>query len=97
MHVSNPQPSLNKLSKKIYVSCFLRTGNSLLPVSDVTQPVSFLEDGRWTNPYFDCGGGDIWMVTYSSPFFGLSSDHKSVIFRYSRQLTLSLSTTNDFG
>lgn len=59
----------------------LRTGNSLDPASDVTQPVAFLEDGHWTNPYYDCGGGDIWMVTYSSPFFGLSPDHKSVIFR----------------
>ena len=29
-------------------------------------------DGRkpvWSEPYFDAGGGDIWMVTYSVPFF----------------------------
>ncbi|VDI42689.1 Hypothetical predicted protein, partial [Mytilus galloprovincialis] len=30
-----------------------------------------LEDGHWTKPYFDCGGGNIWMVTYASPIFSL--------------------------
>ena len=25
------------------------------------------EDGFWTRPYFDCGGGDIWMITFNSP------------------------------
>ena len=28
-----------------------------------------LDDGYWTMPYFDCGGGDVWMVTFSMPFF----------------------------
>jgi G protein-coupled receptor 158 len=28
------------------------------------------EDGHWSKPYFDCGGGDIWMMTYTVPFFG---------------------------
>ncbi|XP_041376919.1 probable G-protein coupled receptor CG31760 [Gigantopelta aegis] len=28
------------------------------------------EDGHWSLPYFDCGGGDIWMMTYTVPFFG---------------------------
>ncbi|KAJ8042105.1 hypothetical protein HOLleu_13093 [Holothuria leucospilota] len=28
-----------------------------------------LSDGYWTKPYFDCGGGDVWMVTFSMPFF----------------------------
>ena len=28
------------------------------------------EDGHWGKPYFDCGGGDIWMMTYTVPFFG---------------------------
>lgn len=28
-----------------------------------------LTDGYWTKPYFDCGGGDVWMVTFSMPFF----------------------------
>ncbi|CAL1526403.1 unnamed protein product [Lymnaea stagnalis] len=33
----------------------------------IQQPGAVYEDGYWTNPYFDCGGGDIWMSTYSSP------------------------------
>ncbi len=28
------------------------------------------EDGHWSAPYFDCGGGNIWMMTYTVPFFG---------------------------
>ncbi|XP_064641576.1 metabotropic glycine receptor-like [Lineus longissimus] len=28
------------------------------------------EDGHWSLPYFDCGGGNIWMMTYTVPFFG---------------------------
>jgi hypothetical protein len=28
------------------------------------------EDGHWSLPYFDCGGGGIWMMTYTVPFFG---------------------------
>ena len=27
------------------------------------------EDGKWSMPYFDCGGGNIWMMTYTVPFF----------------------------
>lgn len=26
--------------------------------------------GMWTRPYYDCTGGQTWMVTYSVPFFG---------------------------
>jgi len=26
-------------------------------------------DAVWSSPYFDAGGGEIWMVTYSVPFF----------------------------
>ncbi|OXU29166.1 hypothetical protein TSAR_006034 [Trichomalopsis sarcophagae] len=32
------------------------------------------EDGRWSKPYYDCGGGNIWMLTYTVPFFGYSND-----------------------
>lgn len=28
------------------------------------------EDGRWSKPYYDCGGANIWMLTYTVPFFG---------------------------
>lgn len=27
------------------------------------------EDGKWSKPYYDCGGGNIWMLTYTVPFF----------------------------
>ena len=64
-----------------YVRYINRSGDSLLPPTEVVQPVARLEDGHWTKPYFDCGGGNIWMVTYSSPIFGLEQDKKSVMFR----------------
>ncbi|XP_014217479.1 probable G-protein coupled receptor CG31760 isoform X2 [Copidosoma floridanum] len=32
------------------------------------------EDGRWSTPYYDCGGGNIWMLTYTVPFFGYVND-----------------------
>ncbi|KAL5021248.1 hypothetical protein ScPMuIL_000403 [Solemya velum] len=28
------------------------------------------DDGHWSLPYFDCGGGNIWMMTFTVPFFG---------------------------
>jgi G protein-coupled receptor 158 len=28
------------------------------------------EDGFWSKPYYDCGGANIWMITYTVPFFG---------------------------
>ncbi|KAK8379315.1 hypothetical protein O3P69_019301 [Scylla paramamosain] len=31
------------------------------------------DDGRWSKPYFDCGGGNIWMMTFTVPFFGYSN------------------------
>ncbi|KAL4237710.1 7 transmembrane sweet-taste receptor of 3 GCPR [Mactra antiquata] len=48
-----------------------RQGNKSLPEETEVYPIAELEDGHWTNPYFDCGGGDIWMVTYSSPIFNV--------------------------
>ncbi|XP_064543593.1 uncharacterized protein LOC135432060 isoform X2 [Drosophila montana] len=38
-------------------------------VEDDTLAVKY-EDGRWSKPYYDCGGGNIWMLTYTVPFFG---------------------------
>src|SRR5262245_21162964 len=37
--------------------------------ADSRQPV-------WSLPYFDAGGGDIWMVTYSVPFFRRLSENR---------------------
>ncbi|XP_074000135.1 probable G-protein coupled receptor CG31760 [Rhodnius prolixus] len=31
------------------------------------------EDGKWSKPYYDCGGGNIWMLTYTVPFFGYAN------------------------
>ncbi|GAV02854.1 hypothetical protein RvY_13368 [Ramazzottius varieornatus] len=31
------------------------------------EPRMEYDDGFWTRPYFDCGGGDIWMITFNSP------------------------------
>ncbi|KAL4234147.1 hypothetical protein ACF0H5_005800 [Mactra antiquata] len=39
------------------------------PEIDSSITVTY-EDGHWTVPYFDCGGGYIWMMTYTVPFFG---------------------------
>lgn len=38
------------------------------------------EDGRWSKPYYDCGGGNIWMLTYTVPFFGFAND--TYFFKY---------------
>ena len=32
----------------------------------VTEPLA-AEAGVWTDPYFDAGGGEIWMITRSVP------------------------------
>ena len=31
------------------------------------------DDGAWSKPYYDCGGGNIWMMTYTVPFFGFEN------------------------
>ena len=40
--------------------------------TDMILTVSY-EDGEWTKPYYDCGGGNIWMMTYTVPFFGFEN------------------------
>ena len=52
---SYQEPSLNLTQRDLN----LRNRNRLLVI----------DDGYWTQPYFDCGGGDVWMVTFSMPFF----------------------------
>lgn len=32
------------------------------------------DDGKWSKPYYDCGGGNIWMLTYTVPFFGFQNN-----------------------
>ena len=35
--------------------------------------VQYIEDGFWTRPYFDCFGGEIWMITFLAPFYNESN------------------------
>ncbi|XP_077294374.1 metabotropic glycine receptor [Arctopsyche grandis] len=42
-------------------------------VADEILSVTY-EDGKWSKPYYDCGGGNIWMLTYTVPFFGFAND-----------------------
>ncbi|KAK3093136.1 hypothetical protein FSP39_011547 [Pinctada imbricata] len=58
-----------------------RSGNVLLPMEIVSRPTAVLSDGHWTKPYYDCGGGDIWMVTYSSPIFDINDTTNEAEFR----------------
>ncbi|GFN94517.1 G-protein coupled receptor [Plakobranchus ocellatus] len=50
-----------------------KSGSNLSSQEAIRQPSATYEDGHWTFPYFDCGGGDIWMTTYSSPILALDS------------------------
>jgi hypothetical protein len=42
------------------------------------------DDGKWSKPYFDCGGGNIWMMTYTVPFFGYNGTY---YFKYALSTT----------
>ncbi|KAL5008798.1 hypothetical protein ScPMuIL_014379 [Solemya velum] len=57
-----------------------RSGDVLLPAVEEETPVAKLSDGYWTKPYYDCGGGDVWMVTYLAPIFGLDFEIKKPFF-----------------
>ncbi|XP_070570344.1 metabotropic glycine receptor-like [Ptychodera flava] len=41
----------------------------------------FIEEteGSWSAPYFDCGGGQTWLVTYSVPFYGNDHEFRGVV------------------
>ncbi|XP_074662951.1 putative G-protein coupled receptor CG31760 [Tubulanus polymorphus] len=54
--------------------------NDTILSQTLTEPLAKLSDGHWTDPYFDCQAGDIWMVTYSAPI--LSSNFHEVIVEY---------------
>ncbi|XP_063697813.1 uncharacterized protein LOC134828756 [Culicoides brevitarsis] len=46
----------------LYANSTERVGDEILTVK--------YENGLWSKPYYDCGGGNIWMLTYTVPFFG---------------------------
>ncbi|XP_059612618.1 probable G-protein coupled receptor 158 [Phlebotomus argentipes] len=52
-----------------YIKSYHLYSNSSDRVADEILSVKY-EDGRWSKPYYDCGGGNIWMLTYTVPFFG---------------------------
>ncbi|KAK7487087.1 hypothetical protein BaRGS_00021582, partial [Batillaria attramentaria] len=55
------------------------------------EPVANYSHGRWTFPYFDCGGGNIWMVTYSAPILALGPSDTAV---FKGVATIDLELTN---
>uniref|UniRef100_A0A8D8QJJ3 Probable G-protein coupled receptor CG31760 n=1 Tax=Cacopsylla melanoneura TaxID=428564 RepID=A0A8D8QJJ3_9HEMI len=48
------------------------------------------EDGKWSKPYYDCGGGNIWMLTYTVPFFGFHSANNSYFFKGTSGIDIDL-------
>ena len=48
------------------------------------------EDGEWHKPYYDCGGGNIWMMTYTVPFFGYDHVNNEYYFKYAINLLFYL-------
>ncbi|XP_049297643.1 uncharacterized protein LOC125771263 [Anopheles funestus] len=52
-----------------YIKSFHVYTNNTERQADEILSVKY-EDGRWSKPYYDCGGGNIWMLTYTVPFFG---------------------------
>ena len=62
---SNRSP---KSDTEIYT---VRLNQSTADVSrnETVPVVEYEKDGFWTRPYFDCFGGEIWMITFLAPFF----------------------------
>ena len=48
---------------------------------EVETILSTYDDGHWSKPYFDCKGGDIWMMTYTVPFFGFNTTSQRYYFK----------------
>ncbi|KAI5745373.1 hypothetical protein M8J76_010498 [Diaphorina citri] len=48
------------------------------------------EDGKWSKPYYDCGGGNIWMLTYTVPFFGYNNANNSYFFKGTSGIDIDL-------
>jgi hypothetical protein len=59
--------------------CNREGDDHLLPERAVSYPVAKTTDGYWTVPYFDCGGGNVWMVTYVAPL--LKEQNGYVVFQ----------------
>lgn len=73
-------PKINKLEALLIcfrffflISAYHLYSNSTVRQADEILSVRY-EDGRWSKPYYDCGGGNIWMLTYTVPFFGYENE-----------------------
>ena len=64
--------------EEILAVCFTLLISSLLTF--ITLQVTY-EDGEWHKPYYDCGGGNIWMMTYTVPFFGYDQEKEEYFFK----------------
>ncbi|CAH0562368.1 unnamed protein product [Brassicogethes aeneus] len=67
-NAENVIKNFNQFSKGYNTYTFNETVHSER-VPDEILSVRY-EDGKWSKPYYDCGGGNIWMLTYTVPFFG---------------------------
>ncbi|XP_045169889.2 probable G-protein coupled receptor 179 isoform X2 [Mercenaria mercenaria] len=56
-----------------------REGDHHLPEVESSYPVAEVSDGHWTVPYYDCGDGNVWMVTYVAPL--LKVVNGSILFQ----------------
>ncbi|XP_064117998.1 LOW QUALITY PROTEIN: uncharacterized protein LOC135223490 [Macrobrachium nipponense] len=67
---------VTKDSRRMLIGYHTYTWNDTAHTERVEEEILSVtyEDGRWSKPYFDCGGGNIWMMTYTVPFFGFSND-----------------------
>ena len=65
--------TLSNINIHCVFECVYRRNKTQLPETNETYPIATLPDGHWTKPYYDCGGGNIWMVTYSSPIFKVTN------------------------
>lgn len=65
----NVYKPINRISRVLFIAAYHLYSNSSSRESDQILSVRY-EDGRWSKPYYDCGGGNIWMLTYTVPFFG---------------------------
>ncbi|CAD5123151.1 DgyrCDS11521 [Dimorphilus gyrociliatus] len=60
------------------------------PTVDLESIQIDYDDGHWGLPYFDCGGGDIWMMTYTVPFFGYDQENRRYYFKGTSGIDIDL-------
>ncbi|CAG2228857.1 GPR158 [Mytilus edulis] len=54
----------------------LMNGSTDIQDENIVMYFAKQEDGYWSQPYFDCGFSDIWLVTFSVPIFGQDATGK---------------------